>query len=196
LAPPPGGGPDNGSEDSDGVDESLVNALAPVRPPELRALLFRADTVEVTVENPGVNDRVQSLWHQTYTHDWLAKWGGLVRLHATSYCKHAAPGGSELPPKKDTTILSTMEGLSLPPPCTAGRPCEERKRRGTHRTQVSGRHSLPEAQRNALPPTLVHRVLAAWTERKWRDGYRAFLVVDAFAGWGSMHAALRTFPHP
>ena len=51
---------------------------------------------------------------------------------------------------------------------------------------------LNSREKNALPEALVHSILKQWLITKWEVGYRDFLVLDSFAGWGSVKSALTT----
>lgn len=186
----------NGSE---GVNAEDVSLLPDVAVDTIRELLRRTDMVEFTVENPGIDDRAKSLWNQPYLIEWLNRWQRTVKLIPTTYCQYAQyPHDKQ--PHKPTSIMTTLTGLTLQRPCNANRPCSELcdpTSRGRHSVQVSQREhaqsSLSQCEKNAIPQQLTHQILATWIGSKWVDGYRNFLVIDVFAGWGSVKNAIATF---
>ena len=88
----------------------------------------------------------------------------------TSYCSYGFVW------KKDTSILSNLSNLRLRPPCRV-RPC------GRVHTDFA---SLTTAERNSIPALLVSDVLAAFEAAQRASGRVPLLVVDVFAGWGSV----------
>lgn len=166
-------------------------------PPAGLDILDKPGMVEFTVENPGVDQRAKSMWSQPYMLQWLARWEGLVRVLPTSYCQYAT---NKQQPNKPTSIMTTLAGLQLERPCGLRHPCPEMRNpqsHGRHAVQVrqcEGGTPLSQCDKNAIPECLIHRVLATWIGSKWKEGYRHFLLVDAFAGWGSVKNAVTTFP--
>lgn len=153
-------------------------------------------SVEVTIENPGIHSRRQSLWDQAYVRQFLERWSDRVWVYPTSYCQYATLP-DKLYPQKHTSILSTMPNLPIKPPCTRTNSCPDLREARVHQVVVSGRDGkcgLPPRERNALPEELVHRIFGAWLRVKWHAGYRTFVFLDLFAGWGSLRDALHTFP--
>lgn len=88
----------------------------------------------------------------------------------TSYCSYGFGW------KKDTSILSNLSNLRLRPPCRV-RPC------GRVHTDFA---SLTTAERNSIPALLVSDVLAAFEAAQRASGRVPLLVLDVFAGWGSV----------
>lgn len=197
------GGPrDRSSGESSGessVGPDNVASLPRIPFDTIDKLFGKPGMVEFTVENPGIDSRVNSLWSQPYVVQWLDMWKGLVRVVPTTYCQYAHYPECKQP-NKPTSIMTTLASLSLEQPCTKSRPCPELcdpRSDGRHSVQVSQREreqtSLSQCEKNAIPERLIHQVLAAWIGSKWTEGYRTFLVVDVFAGWGSVKKAAATF---
>ena len=88
----------------------------------------------------------------------------------TSYCSYGFGW------KKDTSILSNLSNLRLRPPCRV-RPC------GRVHTEFA---SLTTVQRNSIPKLLVSEMLEAFEAAQRASGRVPLLVVDVFAGWGSV----------
>ena len=188
----------NSAPDSSNNSEE-VSLLPRVPVEKIEELLPKPSMVEFTVENPGIDNRVKSLWNQPYTTQWLDRWGDLVNVVPTTYCQYAQYPESKQP-HKPTSIMTTLPTLPLQQPCSAKRPCPELcdpRSDGHHSVQVSQRDgaqsSLSECEKNAIPERLIHNIIASWVGSKWEDGYRNFLVVDVFAGWGSVKNAVATF---
>lgn len=106
-----------------------------------------------------------------------------VRCRGTSYCKY------EKDYRKRTVLLSSLK-LRLAPPCP-NPACAHLKRAKTHPRSVA---DLRSAEKNSLPQGLVDAILDQWmataTERH-APGVRTYAVVDVFAGFGSVSAAIR-----
>lgn len=162
---------------------------------------IKVGAIEFILENPGSDTRQQSLFTQPYTLEFIQKFG--LSVHNTSYCKYPGNSKSDGPgtPQKHTGILTSLKGLELFPRCSKDDPCEELLGRynKVHKAQISRRDgqsgaSMHDKEKNALPEALVHSILKQWIISKWKVGYRDFLVLDAFAGWGSVKSALSKIP--
>lgn len=100
-------------------------------------------------------------------------WGSST--HKTSYCSYGFPY------RKNTSILTSIEGLSLRPCC----------KHSSHDSDVQGTLG---AQKNSLPSGLVHDCIRRWINtHKDLNTVKTFLVVDVFSGWGSVSRAALDF---
>lgn len=194
LAPAPTDG--NGA---DADAEAAFSSLSAVSTSQIATLLGRPSTLEFTVENPGIDDRARSLWNQPYVVEWLTLWKEVVQVVPTTYCQYAQYPEKKQP-LKPTSIMTTFQTLQLQRPCTPSRPCPELcdpQSGGRHSVQIRPRDgsqaSLSQCERNAIPERLTHQILATWIGSKWKSGFRNFLLVDVFAGWGSVKNAVATF---
>ena len=146
------------------------------------------DAISVTFENPASSKiwddiKVRSFafadWPQAPTDEvaraamrdpscaMVSKRRSIV---TTSYCSYGFGW------KKDTSILSNLSNLRLRPPCRV-RPC------GRVHTDFA---SLTTVQRNSIPKLLVSDVIEAFEAAQRASGRVPLLVVDVFAGWGSV----------
>tara|TARA_Y100000385_G_scaffold45315_1_gene41909 strand:- start:538 stop:1401 length:864 start_codon:yes stop_codon:yes gene_type:complete len=106
-----------------------------------------------------------------------------VRRIDTSYCNLGFRY------QKPTVIITSLTRLRLPPPCPK-HPCAAVRAGLPHAARVA---ECDDATKNALPPALVDALVEAWL-RKHADaqtGAEAYLLIDVFAGFGSVHGRVR-----
>jgi hypothetical protein len=106
-----------------------------------------------------------------------------VRRLDTSYCNLGFQH------QKPTVIITSLTGVRLPPPCPK-QPCAAVRAGLPHAARVA---DCDDAAKNALPPALVDALVEAWL-RKHADaqtGAEAYLLIDVFAGFGSVHGRVR-----
>jgi hypothetical protein len=106
----------------------------------------------------------------------------LLRTHAdhvvsraTSYCHYGFAY------RKRTVLVTSLCEFAPTAPCPTP-PCAHYSQNGHHAEQLV-EHS--KEKRNSLPPRLVDELLSAWIA-KHTNRARELLVVDLFAGWGSV----------
>ena len=103
------------------------------------------------------------------------------RERTTSYCKYDADY------RKRTVLISSLK-LRLAPPCP-NPVCSHLKQSKTHPRSVA---DLNSAEKNSLPTPLVDAILDQWmAEASARYTIRTYVVVDVFAGFGSVSEAIR-----
>ena len=98
-----------------------------------------------------------------------------VKFKGTSYCHY------DFQYRKRTALISSISSLNPTPPCPSPA-CAHYKLHGHHAAQVV---DGTQCERNSIPPQLVDEILRAWTST-YAGRAREFLVIDLFAGWGSM----------
>jgi hypothetical protein len=113
----------------------------------------------------------------------LACYPDRVRRVDTSYCHLGVAH------QKPTVIVTSLTWLRLPSPCPRN-PCAAVRAGRGHAARVA---DCDDATKNALPPALVDALVEAWL-RKHADaqtGAEAYLFIDVFAGFGSVHGRVR-----
>jgi hypothetical protein len=148
-------------------------------PPKERANECVEGFVDFAFENPlhGKFKDLPSLMGMLFCYP------GRVRRLDTSYCNF----GFQY--QKPTVIITSLTGLRLPPPCPK-HPCAAVRAGLPHAARVA---ECDDATKNALPPALVDALVEAWL-RKHADaqtGAEAYLLIDVFAGFGSVHGRVR-----
>ncbi len=127
--------------------------------------------VDFVVENP-----LGKLWGQQYIKRLVDRG---VNLQRTSYCRY------ECGHRKHTNLLSSLN-FSLSERCSKKKPCASLNEHGVHREQVQGK-SLTD--KNAIPQPLVQVVLEYWLRERCTSPVHRALIIDCFAGWGSISKA-------
>jgi hypothetical protein len=103
------------------------------------------------------------------------------RATTTSYCKYEADY------RKRTVFISSLK-LRLAPPCP-NPVCSHLKQAKAHPRSVT---DLTSAEKNSLPQLVVNAILDQWmAEACARHANRFYVVVDVFAGFGSVSEAIR-----
>lgn len=136
--------------------------------PRVRSRAKRLPLIDFSVENPldGVLKTLPAVRS-------LSARKGLVFERPTSYCHFGCRH------RKRTFFLTTVRGFAPPPPCPAACPFG-----GRHPVGVA---SLAAKERNEIPAPLCRLLLQSWVDQHPEAKTR--LLVDVFAGWGSMAAA-------
>ena len=109
-----------------------------------------------------------------------------VKRVETSYCHF---DGFEY--NKPTVFITTLTDLALPPPCPRN-PCAAVRAGELHGAQVG---ECDAATKNSIPTGITDAIVDAWLAKHTETGATAFVFVDAFAGFGSVHARVRA-RHP
>ena len=108
-----------------------------------------------------------------------------VKRIDTSYCHF---DGFEY--NKPTVFITTLTDLKLPPPCPKT-PCAAVRAGELHAHHVS---ECDAALKNAIPTGITDAIVDAWLAKHAgtsRAAPRAFVFVDTFAGYGSVHTRVR-----
>ena len=161
------------------------------RPPPLR------DTVlDFSFENP-LDGKFKDLGA---VKSMLERYPNYVFQRGTSYCHYGRTY------RKRTVFVTTIEGFTPTLPCPSrgrGEPgksqrCQYLLQGGhgaQHERQVT---SCRQAEKNSIPEALCLQLLQAWMDQNPDDDLpledprkRKYIVVDCFAGWGSLKHALR-----
>lgn len=111
----------------------------------------------------------------------LASLSGAVVQRPTSYCHYGCAY------RKRTVFVTSLTTFQPVPPCPDHKCSSILSGDASH---ASGVADCTQTQRNSIPITLLDELLTAWTQ-KHRTRAEHYLVLDAFAGFGSVRACVQ-----
>jgi hypothetical protein len=107
---------------------------------------------------------------------------------STTYCKH----GFQY--RKPTTFITSLVSPKpqLRSPCCNTDPCAEIQEYGKHRQGVQGTSA---SKKNSIPTSITTEFLEKWMQKcaNMQEPPDSYVFIDAFAGFGSVSEAVRTY---